>query len=144
MTTLRAWMITSWIAFPGVMLGGTLLLRRVALGDPSEPQVTWLRAFHAHGGVLFVLSLLYFLFLDRTHLSRSVKQLACLALFAGIGGIAAGFLLQALIGQPKEASIGIVIVVAGAVLMATAIVVLVYGLIRIPSSSQSQIGRAHV
>jgi drug/metabolite transporter superfamily protein YnfA len=137
MTTLRAWIVTSWIAFPGVMLGGTLLLRRVTLGDPSEFQVTWLRAFHAHGGVLFVLSLLYFLFLDRTVLPGSVKRLACLALFAGIGGIAGGFLLQALIGQPQRASIGIVIVIGGAILMATAIIVLVYGLIKAPSSSLS-------
>jgi|SRR5262249_42333682 len=102
MTTLRAWIIASWIAFPGVMLGGTLLLRRVAVGDPSEYQVPWLRAFHAHGGVLFVLSLLYFLFLDQTALSRSVKRFASAALFAGIGGVAAGFLLQALIGQPSR------------------------------------------
>jgi len=36
------------------MFGGTLLLRRVALGDPSEFQVTWLRAFHADRGAKFV------------------------------------------------------------------------------------------
>src|SRR5262249_46921063 len=117
MTTLRAWIVASWAAFPGVMLGGTLLLRRVALGDPSQFQVTWLRAFHAHGGVLFVLSLLYFLFLDRTALSMSVKRLSCLALLAGIGAIAGGFLLQALIGAPNQASIGIGIIVAGALLL---------------------------
>src|SRR5262249_28651441 len=128
----------SWIAFPGVMVGGTLLLQRVALGDPSEYQVTWLRAFHAHGGVLFVLSLLYFLFLERTALSLSVKRLACLALFAGIGGVAGGFLLQALFGQPNQASLGVGIVIVGAILLATAIVVLVYGLIKTPSSVPSQ------
>ena len=106
MTSLRGWIIASWAAFPGVMLGGTLLLRPVALGDPSDFQVTWLRAFHAHGGVLFVLSLLYFLFLDRTALRASVKRLACVALFIGIGGLAGGFLLQAIIGQPHQASLG--------------------------------------
>jgi hypothetical protein len=88
--------------------------------------------------VLFVLSLLYFLFLDRTVLSVSVKRLAGLALFAGIAGIAGGFLLQALVGQPNQASMGVGIVIAGAVLLATAIVVLVYGLIKTPSSVPSQ------
>src|SRR5262245_15775408 len=135
MNTLRAWIIASWIAFPGVMAGGTLLLQRVALGDPSEFQVTWLRAFHAHGGVLFVLSLLYFLFLDRTGLSMLTKRLAGVALFVGIAGIAGGFLLHALVGQPNQVSLGVSVAVGGAVLVVTAIVVLVYGLIRAPSSS---------
>jgi len=67
------------------MAGGTLLLRRVALGDPTAFQVTWLRAFHAHGGVLFVLSLDYFLLLSQTTVSMSMKHLASLALFSGIG-----------------------------------------------------------
>src|SRR5262249_57780322 len=73
MRTLRGWIIASWILLPGVMAGGTLLLRRVALDDPTAFQVTWLRAFHAHGGVLFVLSLVYFLFLSQTTLSTSVN-----------------------------------------------------------------------
>src|SRR5262249_41458449 len=76
MRTLRGWIIASWILLPGVIAGGTLLLRRVALGDPTAYQITWLRAFHAHGGVLFVLSLIYFLFLSQTTLSMSVKHLA--------------------------------------------------------------------
>jgi len=116
------------------MAGGTLLLRRVALGDPTAFQVTWLRAFHAHGGVLFVLSLVYFLFLSQTTLSTSVKHMASLALFSGIGGIAGGFLLQAILGQPNTASIGIAIAIGGAAFLVTAIVVLVYGLIRTPAS----------
>ena len=85
MRTLRGWIIASWILLPSVMVGGTLLLRQVALRDPSAFQVTWLLAFHAHGGVLFLLSLVYFLFLDRTMLSMSVKRVGALALFSGIG-----------------------------------------------------------
>jgi hypothetical protein len=45
MTTLRAWIIASLIAFPGGMLGGTLLLQRVAclrlavgIGGPKGPR----------------------------------------------------------------------------------------------------------
>src|SRR5262249_37553168 len=101
-----------------------------------EFQLTWLRAFHAHGGVLLVLSLLYFLCLDRTALSMSMKRLGGLALFAGIGGVAGGVLLQAVLGQPNQASIGIGIIVGGATLVAAAIIVLVYGLIRAPSLSR--------
>ena len=138
MRTLRGWIIASWILLPGVMVGGTLLLRRVALGDPSAFQVTWLRAFHAHGGVLFVLSLVYFLFLDRTTLSMSVKRVGALALFIGIGGISGGFLLQAIVGRPNNASIGIAFAIGGAALLVTAIVVLVYGLIRTPASFASE------
>jgi len=123
---------------PGVIAGGTLLLRRVALGDPTAYQITWLRAFHAHGGVLFVLSLVYFLFLSQTTLSMSVKHLASFALFSGIGGVAGGFLLQAILGRPNSASIGIAIAIGGAILLATAIVILVFGLVRTPSSIRSE------
>jgi hypothetical protein len=138
MTALRGWIIASWILLPGAILGGTLLLRRVALGDPIAYQIVWLRAFHAHGGVLFVLSLVYFIFLSQTTLSMSVKHLASLALFAGIGGVAGGFLLQAILGRPNSASIGIAIAIGGAVLLVTAIVVLVYGLISTPASFPSE------
>jgi hypothetical protein len=138
MKTLRGWIIAAWILLPGVIAGGTLLLRRVALGDPTAYQITWLRAFHAHGGVLFVLSLVYFLFLSQTTLSMSVKHLASLALFSGIGGVAGGFLLQAILGRPNSASIGIAIAIGGAVLLATAIVILVFGLVRTPSSIRSE------
>jgi len=94
--------------------------------------------FHAHGGVLFVLSLVYFLFLSQTTLSMSVRHLASLALFSGIGGVAGGFLLQAILGRPNSASIGIAIAIGGAVLLATAIVILVFGLVRTLSSIPSE------
>ena len=134
MRTLRGWIVASWILLPGAMVGGTLLLRRVALGEPTAYQVTWLRAFHAHGGVLLVLSLVYFLFLSQTRLSMSVKHLASLALFGGIGGIAGGFLLQAILGRPNSPSIGVAIAISGATLLGVAIVVLIYGLVKTPLS----------
>jgi len=41
----------------------------------------WLRAGHAHGNVLVLMSLLYYTFLDQTPLSVSVKRAACVSLF---------------------------------------------------------------
>jgi len=40
MKTLRPWIIMSWIVLPGVMAGGSLLLRRITLGDATPFQAT--------------------------------------------------------------------------------------------------------
>lgn len=74
MNTLRGWIVMSWIMVPGVMVGGSLLLRRLTVGEPDPFQAAWLRAFHAHGGVLIMMSILYYLFLDRTTLSAVTKH----------------------------------------------------------------------
>ena len=132
MGTLRGWVVMSWVMLPGVMFGGSLLLRRLTTGDPDPFQATWIRAFHAHGGVLIMMSILYYLFLDRTVLSAWAKHAASLTLFVGIGAQVGGFLLHALAGQPGHASTGSVVTVAGAALIALALVVLVYGLVRTP------------
>jgi drug/metabolite transporter superfamily protein YnfA len=136
MKTLRAWIVMSWIMLPGVMVGGSLLLRRLVTGDPTPFQVTWIRAFHAHGGVLILMSILYYLFMDRTALSVSTKHASSLALFAGIGALVSGFLLHALVGQPGQTSPGTLVSLAGAVLIASALIVLVYGLITTPAADQ--------
>jgi hypothetical protein len=44
MNTLRGWIVMSWIMLPGVMVGGSLLLRRLTVGDPDPFQPTWIRA----------------------------------------------------------------------------------------------------
>jgi drug/metabolite transporter superfamily protein YnfA len=132
MRTLRGWIVMSWVMLPGVMFGGSLLLRRLTFGEPDPFQATWIRAFHAHGGVLIMLSILYYLFLDRTALSAWTKHAASLVLFVGIGAQTAGFLLHAITGQPGQGSPGTVVTVSGAALIAVALMVLVYGLIRAP------------
>jgi hypothetical protein len=53
-----------------------------------------------------------------------------------MGGVAAGFLIQGLIGEPQQASIGVAVVVGGAALRAAAIIVLVYGLITVQPVSE--------
>ena len=133
MNSLRIWIIISWIALPTVMFGGYSLLRLLIRGDVLTPfQVTYFRAGHAHAGVLLLMSLLYYLFLDQTALSTSVKLAACVTLFVGILAQSGGFFLHMIVGQPSQASIGTTVTIVGAVLLAGAVLVLVYGLMTTP------------
>jgi hypothetical protein len=130
---LLIWIILSWIALPTVMFGGYSLLRLLNRGDALTPfQIDCFRAGHAHAGVLLLLSLLYYVFLDRTALPASVKQVACVALFVGNLAQSGGFFLHMALGQPKRASVGTIGAIAGAVMLACAFITLAYGLIATP------------
>ena len=132
MNSLRYWVIASWVALPTVMFGGYSLLRLLNRGDVLTPfQVGNFRAGHAHAGVLLVMSLLYYTFLDQTNIPNTFKHAACAALFLGILAQSGGFFLHMMLGQPNQASIGTTVTIAGAVLLACAVAVLVYGLITI-------------
>jgi hypothetical protein len=65
--------------------------------------------------------------------SARVKHAASLTLFVGVGAQVSGFLLHAVTGQPGHGSAGTVVTLAGAALMAFALLALVYGLIRAPA-----------
>jgi hypothetical protein len=73
------------LSLVGVEHGGWALLGYLTghgrLGGFRE---RFFRAGHAHAGVLLVLSLVYFLYLDRTGYSDGVRWLAGLLLLAGI------------------------------------------------------------
>ena len=70
MSELRGWMIYSWIALPTVMYGGYSLLQLLNKANAITPfRLTWFRAGHAHAGVLLLMSLLYYTFMDKTSLS---------------------------------------------------------------------------
>jgi hypothetical protein len=61
----RGWMIYSWIALPTVMYGGYSLLQLLNKANAMTPfRLTWFRAGHAHAGVLLLMSLLYYTFMD--------------------------------------------------------------------------------
>ena len=135
MRGLRVWIILAWIALPTVMYGGYSLLHLINRGNVLTPfQVSWFRAGHAHAGVLLLMSLLYYTFLDKTSLPLAIKHAACLTLVVGILAQSGGFFIHMLVGQPNEASIGTTVTVTGAVLLAIAVLVLVYGLITAPSA----------
>lgn len=61
------------------------------------------------------MSILHYLFMDRTALSVSTKHASSLALFVGIGALVSGFLLHAIAGQPGQTSLGTLFGLAGAV-----------------------------
>ncbi len=133
MSGLRVWIILAWIALPTVMYGGYSLLHLNNRGNVLTPfQLTWFRAGHAHAGVLLLMSLLYYTFLDQTALPLTVKHAACLILVVGILAQSGGFFIHMLVGEPNKASVGTTVTVAGAVLLALAILVLVNGLIAAP------------
>jgi hypothetical protein len=130
MRSLRLWIVLSWIALPTVMYGGYSLLRLINYGERLTPfQTTWFRAGHAHAGVLLLMSLLYYVFLDQTTLGPTAKHVGCIAMFVGILAQSGGFFLHMLVGHPNEPSLGTFITTAGAALLATAVGILVYGLV---------------
>ena len=133
MTTLRVLAILSWIALPTVMFGGYSLLRLLTHGNRLSPfQITYFRAGHAHAGVLLLMSLLYYLFMERTALSPTLQVAAASVLFVGILAQSGGFFLHMGVGKPEQPSRGTTVTTVGAILLASAVLVLVYGLITSP------------
>ena len=129
MHTLRLFSVIAWIAIPTVMYGGYSLLGLLTRGGLSEFQQTFFRAGHAHAGVLLLMSLLYHHYMEQTSLSPAIKVGAASVVLVGILAQSGGFFLHMAIGQPGAPSFGTMITSLGAVLLAAAILVLVYGLI---------------
>jgi hypothetical protein len=126
----RLFAIVSLIALPTVMFGGYSLLRLMTRsGELSEFQQTFFRAGHAHAGVLLVLSLVYYVHLERTTVASGWKWLACVVLVVGILAQSGGFFLHMVTGAPGRASSGTALTEAGAVLLAVAVLFLAYALI---------------
>ena len=128
MHDLRLFSIIAWIALPTVMYGGYALLGFLTRGELTEFQHTFFRAGHAHAGVLLLLSLLYHHYMGQTELSSTIKVAAAVVVLVGILAQAGGFFLHIAIGRPGEPSLGTTLTRLGAILLAGAILVLVYGL----------------
>lgn len=132
MDELRGWIIFSWIAIPTVMFGGYSLLRLLTEETETTYRARWFRAGHAHAGVLLTLSLLYFLFLDMTALSTEVKHAGSATFIVGQLAQSGGFFVHMVRGQANRTSIGTTVTVVGALLLALAMALLVYGLFTMP------------
>ena len=132
MPSLRLFSIIAWIALPTVMYGGYALLGLLTRDGLTPFQQTFFRAGHAHAGVLLLLSLLYHSYLEQTTLHPAIKVGAAAVVLVGILAQSGGFFLHMAIGQPGAPSLGTTITTMGAVLLAAAIVLLVYGLITTP------------
>jgi hypothetical protein len=123
MNGLRGWIVFAWIALPTVMYGGYSLIQLINRGNILTPvQVTLFRAGHAHAGVLTLMSLLYYSFLDQTALPLPVKHAACAAIVIGILAQSGGFFIHLL---PERGALGTRVTLTGAVVLICAIGVLV-------------------
>jgi hypothetical protein len=126
---LRIFKIIAWISIPTVMYGGYALLGFLTRGKLTGFQINNFRAGHAHAGVLLLMSLLYLHYVEQTSLSLEVKIGACVALVIGILAQSGGFFLHLLIGRPNEPSWGTRMTIFGAMTLAGAVLILVYGLL---------------
>jgi heme/copper-type cytochrome/quinol oxidase subunit 4 len=121
----------SVLSLIGVEYGGWALLGFLTgRGRLGEFREQFFRAGHAHAGVLLVLSLVYFLHLDRTGYSDRAKWFAGSLLLAGILAQSGGFFLHLGLGRPNRSSAGTVVTRFGALFIAAALVILAVGLIR--------------
>ena len=122
--------IVSLLSLVSVAYGGWSLLGFLTgRGQLGEFREQFFRAGHAHAGVLLVLSLVYFLYLDRTGYSTGVQWLAGLLLLAGIIAQSGGFFLHMGLGHNNLSSLGTVVTRTGALLIAAALVMLAIGLL---------------
>jgi len=113
------------------MFGGYSLLTLLARKAPwlTAERAQFFRAGHAHAGVLLILSLSYYVYLAQTTLPEGQKLSGCLVLLVGILLQSGGFFLHMLTGKAGKFSAGNAVTVTGALLLAGAVVFLIYGLI---------------
>ena len=121
----------SGLSLIGVEYGGWALLGFLTgRGQLGQFREQFFRTGHAHVGVLLVLSLVYYLHLDRTSYSEGVKWLAGSLLLLGIMAQSGGFFIHLGLGQPNRSSLGTVVTRLGSVLIAGALIILAVGLLR--------------
>jgi Ni,Fe-hydrogenase I cytochrome b subunit len=129
MEPLRLFPIVALVSIPTVMFGGYALLRFLTRGEGlSEFKLTYFRAGHAHAGVLLILALVYFDYLERTDLGDRMRWSLGVALVVGILAQSGGFFLHMAVGAPGRRSAGTTVTIVGAAILAVAILVLAYGL----------------
>ena len=122
--------VISLLLLVSVEYGGWSLLGFLTgRGQLGEFPEQFFRAGHAHAGVLLVLSLVYFLYLDRTGYSTVVQWLAGLLLLLGIMAQSGGFFIHLGLGQKNRSSLGTIVTRTGALLLAAALIVLAIGLL---------------
>lgn len=128
MTTM---VIIIWIALVTVMYGGFALLQFLTRSQRplSDWQLRMFRVGHAHAGVLQLAALLYAVFVRETGYAESTQVLWTVVLLVGVLLQAGGFFVHMQLGRPDEPSVGTRTTMAGALVLATAVAGLVYGLV---------------
>jgi hypothetical protein len=92
----------------------------------------------ADAGVLLVLALVYFLYLERTALSPGMQWVAGGLLLAGILAQSGGFFLHLALGEEGSSSAGTWLTRSGAVGIGVALVLLVLGLLTAARTSDGR------
>jgi hypothetical protein len=129
----KVYPIVALLSLVTVEYGGWALLSFVSSrrGQLSEFQTQFFRAGHAHAGVLLVLALVYFLYLgNNTDFAESTQWVAGAILLAGVLAQSGGFFLHLGVGEAGRSSVGTRLTRSGALLIATALVILVIGIAR--------------
>jgi hypothetical protein len=122
--------IIALLSLVTVEYGGWALLGFLTgRGELGAFREQFFRAGHAHAGVLLVLSLVYFIYLERAGYSEGMQWLAGLLLLVGVLAQSGGFFVHLGVGQERRSSAGTVLTRSGALLIAAALVVLAIGLI---------------
>jgi hypothetical protein len=127
---------TRWLAVVaiagviGVLYGGWALLTFTTGREGlSGAQQRFFRDGHAHAGVLLVLSLVYFQYLERTDFSDTARWIAGGVLIAGVLLQSTGFFLHMMQSEPlKSGSAGTRTTRSGALLIGAALGTLAIGL----------------
>jgi hypothetical protein len=131
MTPMKFFPVLILISLVTVEIGGASLLRMLTSdSELSEFDEQYFRAGHGHAGVLLILSLVYFVYLDRTEFSEGAQWCAGAALALGVLAQSGGFFLHLALGEPNEASAGTALTIGGGGLIAVALLTLAYGLVR--------------
>ena len=121
------------IVLPTVMYGGVSLLYML-YNDPQYMQnalrQNLFRAGHAHAGVLLILSLVALRYVDEANLSNTLKNVARNSIPSAAILMPAGFFFSVLKPDATEPNSLIYLTYAGAIVLATGVLVLGIGLIR--------------
>jgi hypothetical protein len=129
----KVYPIVAVLSLVTVEYGGWALLTFVSArrGTLDDFQTQFFRAGHAHAGVLLVLSLVYFLYLDSmTDFSEGTQWIAGAILLAGILAQSGGFFVHLAVGEAGHGSLGTRLTRSGALLIASALVILAIGIAR--------------
>jgi hypothetical protein len=129
--------IVSVLSLITVEFGGWALLAFLTgqgslKGEPVtlDRRMRFFRAGHAHAGVLIVLSLVYYLYLDRADFSNGFDWFVGLLLVAGTLAQSGGFFIHLGKGAPATPSVGTTVTRVGALVIAVSLVILAIGLIQ--------------
>jgi hypothetical protein len=127
MDPIRLFTVIALVSLPTVMFGGYSLLRLSAVRTLTPFQHQYFRAGHAHAGVLLVLTLVLLQLLAGTDLSTGLRWLVCLLLLVGVLAQSGGMFVHAFTAAEGQWSRGNSLTVAGAGLLAVAMLTIAVG-----------------